>query len=203
MRLYITRHGETKWNLEGRMQGSGNSDLTEKGIADAIKLGEYLNDVEFNRIYSSPLGRAVETSKCIKNNRDIEIIYLDELKEMSFGVWEGMDKDLVIENYPEQYNNFWYNTEAYEPVENGESFDELFNRIQNSLDYICKNEKEGNVLVVAHAVVIKAILSIIKNNSLDKFWNPPFLHGTALTIIEVEDNKFDIIKEADMSHINS
>ena len=57
MKIYITRHGETKWNIQGRMQGWKNSDLTEKGIENAKKLGKSLKEINFDCIYSSPSGR--------------------------------------------------------------------------------------------------------------------------------------------------
>ena len=82
MKLYITRHGETEWNKISKMQGWQNSALTEKGIENAIKLSERLNDIDFAHIYSSPLGRALDTAKYIRGNRSIEIITCEELKEI-------------------------------------------------------------------------------------------------------------------------
>ncbi|MBS5823829.1 MAG: histidine phosphatase family protein, partial [Clostridium argentinense] len=89
MRLYITRHGQTKWNTEKRMQGFKNSDLTEKGINNAKKLGKALENIEFSRVYSSPLGRTMDTSKYILGDRNIEIVTADYLKEINLGTWGG------------------------------------------------------------------------------------------------------------------
>jgi len=55
MKIYLTRHGETEWNLEGRLQGSLDAKLTQKGIEEATMLGESLKGVEFDMIFSSPL----------------------------------------------------------------------------------------------------------------------------------------------------
>ena len=78
-------------NKESKMQGWKNSDLTEKGVENAKKLGESLKNVEFDYIYCSPLGRAVDTAKYIRGNKDTEITIIESLKEMGFGVCEGME----------------------------------------------------------------------------------------------------------------
>jgi probable phosphoglycerate mutase len=201
LKIYITRHGETKWNKEGRMQGWKDSNLTEKGIQNAKKLGESLKHIDFDCIYCSPLGRAVDTAKYIIGNKDIKIVIEDSLKEMGFGEWEGMEHKKVKELYTEQQFNLWNNPHLYKPV-GGENFDELINRVKKVLNGIIDNTTCENVLIVSHAVTIKAIYSIIKEYSLKEFWNPPFMYDTCLTILEVENKKIQIILEADVSHLN-
>ncbi len=201
MKIYITRHGETEWNRESRMQGWKNSNLTEKGINNAKKLGVSLKDIDFNYIYCSPLGRAVDTANYIRGNKDTEIIKIESLKEMGFGIWEGMEQEKVKELYPLQQFNFWNKPYLYQSVE-GESFDQLINRVKKVLYDITSNTTGENILIVSHTLVIKAIYSIIKNYSLEEFWNKPFMYDTCLTVLEVEDKKIEIILEADISHLN-
>ena len=201
MKIYITRHGETEWNKELKMQGWKDADLTEKGIDNAKKLGESLKDIDFDYIYCSPLGRAINTAKYIRGNKNTEIIKIDSLKEMGFGIWEGMEHEKVKELYPSQQFNFWNKPHLYEPVD-GESFKELIERVKKVLYDITNNTAGENILIVTHTAVIKAIYSIIKNYSLEDFWNKPFMHDTCLTVIEVQDKKIKIILEADVSHLN-
>lgn len=200
MKIYITRHGETQWNKEGKMQGWQNSDLSDKGIEDAKKLGNRLKDVDFDCIYSSPLGRAVDTAKLIIGEKDTEIILVDSLKEIGFGKWEGMDKDEIIGLYPTEQYNFWNKPHLYNPIE-GESFDELFHRVENVLNHIINNQDVDNILIVSHAVFIKTMIAIIKNRPLERLWDPPFIDGTSLTVLEVVDSKISLILEADTSHL--
>lgn len=201
MKIYITRHGETEWNKELRMQGWKDSNLTEKGIDNAKKLGVSLKDIDFDYIYCSPLGRAVDTANYIRGNKDTEIIKIESLKEMGFGIWEGMENEKVKELYPLQQFNFWNKPYLYQPVE-GEGFDQLINRVKKVLNDITSNATGENILIVSHTLVIKAIYSIIKNYSLEDFWNKPFMYDTCLTVLEVEDKKIEIILEADISHLN-
>lgn len=201
MKVYMTRHGQTLWNKEGKMQGWKNSDLSEKGIDNAIKLGKSLNHIDFDCIYSSPLGRALDTAKYIRGNKDTQIIINESLKEMGFGQWEGMNHIDVEELYPQEHYNFWNKPHLYKPVE-GETFEELLSRVRKVLDEIINNSLANTVLIVAHAVVIKGIYAIVKNYSLEDFWKPPFMHDTSLSIIEVKDDGVEFILEADLSHLS-
>ncbi len=200
MKIYLTRHGETEWNLEGRLQGSLDAKLTHKGIEEATMLGKRLKDVEFDMIFSSPLSRALDTATIIKGDKDIEIIANDNLKEMSFGDWEGMLHKEIKESHDERYNNFWMNPHLYEPL-NGESYDEFTDRIHQVINEILEHKDKKNVLVVAHAGVVKAFYKILKNLSINEFWKEPFVHNTCLTIIDIDEDKIDFEIECDTSHI--
>ncbi|WBW94681.1 histidine phosphatase family protein [Oceanirhabdus sp. W0125-5] len=200
MRIYLTRHGETEWNLEGRLQGSLNANLTQKGIEEARMLSERLDDVDFDLILSSPLSRALDTANIIKGEKDVSIIPNQNLKEIYFGQWEGMLHKEINESHYERYNNFWTNPHLYEPLD-GEAYDEFIGRIQKVIDQILDLRDKKNVLVVAHAGVVKAFYKIFKNLSLKDFWSEPLVHNTALTIINIDQDKIEFEIECDTSHI--
>ena len=104
MELYLIRHGQTDWNKEGRLQGSVDIELNENGRAMAKAAGIRLNEVFFDKIYSSPLKRAYETAELIRNNRNLEIIVDESLREISFGAMEGTTyDDLSKEDSPCKY----------------------------------------------------------------------------------------------------
>ena len=174
--------------------------MTNDGIKNAIKLGERLKDVEFTHIYSSPLQRAMETANYIKGNRDIEIQTLEALKEMGFGLWEGLENEELIELYKEEHYNYWNRPELYKP-NGGETFDEFFKRIKSSLNYIFENSKEGNILIVSHGVAIKTIFAIINETKLEDFWLDTYVEGTSLSILEVKDEKLEFKLKGDTSHL--
>lgn len=200
MKLYVTRHGETEWNKAGKMQGWKNSNLTEKGTANAKTLGNSLKQIDFDYIYCSPLERALETAKHIRGEKDTEIIICNDLKEMGFGLWEGLCHDEIEEMYPEEHFNFWNKPHLYQAIE-GEDFEDLIDRVNNALNEIVREAKGENILIVAHAAVIKAIFTIIKKQSLEDFWKPPYMHDTCLSIIEVGKNEHSFVLEADISHL--
>jgi probable phosphoglycerate mutase len=199
MKIYITRHGNTEWNKIGKMQGWKNSPLSDEGIKNAKNLGERLKEIDFDIAYCSTLDRTFETLNYIKGDRNFPIERKEEIKEMGFGIWEGMFHEHIEEIYPTQRNYFWHQPHLYKPV-NGETFESIFERTKTFLEEITNSNYE-NILVVTHAVTLKTIMSIIKNTPLENLWSPPYIKDTSLTLVEYTDNQFNVIMEADVSHI--
>ena len=203
MKIYLTRHGETEWNVEKRKHGHKNANLTKKGIEDAKKLSKRLEDVSFDCIYSSPAPRAIDTAKYIRGNKDTEIITTEYLREINFGKWEGMLEVDAEKLNPEQFYNIWNRPKIYEPTEGGEKFEDVINRVKHWFyDMISNSNKEENILIVTHGVVTRAIFALLKDTKVEDFWNGPEILNTSLTVLEAKDNKISILLEADASHLD-
>ena len=200
MKIFITRHGETIWNTEGKMQGHLNSDLTEKGVEHTKKLNTYLKDINFDKVFCSPLGRAIQTADILTKEKDVEFEIIDNLAEMNFGCWEGMTHSKVKEIYTDKHYNFWNKPQLYTPID-GESFEELIHRAQILLNDII-NKNYENILIVSHAIMVKALYYVMKNYTIEEFWNPPFIEGTSLTIVEYKNGEYKFIKEASTEHLD-
>ncbi len=201
MRLFITRHGTTEWNIQKRLQGWMDSSLTQEGINRAKSLGDRLKDIKFDYIYSSPQNRALYTAELIRGNKKVEIRTHDALMEFGFGVWEGMELSQIENEYPNEYYTFLNNPKDYVPI-NGESLQDLFKRINKFLEEIVNLEAE-NILIVTHGVTIKAILAIIKGMTIDEFSKLQVYTGTALNICKVENGNIELYIEGDISHIDT
>ncbi|KAA0543121.1 histidine phosphatase family protein [Bacillus sp. BGMRC 2118] len=197
--LYITRHGETVWNTQKRMQGWLDSDLTEKGIQNAKSLGDRLKDISFEAAYISPSGRTRATSNLILGDRNIPLIFDENLREMNLGSWEGETLQFIKESYPVEYDRFWNAPHLYTPI-GGEYFTDIRERATQVLNKIKTKHTDGNILIVTHSVMIKSLLSIIKDLSIENLWEPPFIHDTSLTIVESRESEYRIILEGDNSH---
>lgn len=206
LNIYLTRHGETQWNIENRLQGSKNSQLTDKGIEHAFMLGNRLRNIDFSAIYTSPLERALQTANYIKSDKDVPIYTIENLKEMNFGDWEGKTKDEIeaVDNYKNEYHNFWHIPHMYNhKPHNGEGLITFKRRVEEALSKVISSNSDGNILIVTHAVVIKAILSFTMDISTDKMWDPPFIHGTSLTIFKWDGEQFNFKMIGDISHFKN
>lgn len=201
MKIFITRHAQTIWNLDKRMQGCQDSPLTQKGIANAKKLGKSLENIDFDLIYCSPLKRAVDSANYIRGDKNTNIILDENFKEMNYGKWEGMTVNEINEKYSLEYHNFINNPEKFTPL-GGESYDSVINRVKKGLFNIIKKHEGENILIVTHTAIIKAIILIAKENPLDRFWNPPYITDTSLTVLEIIDGKIKLALEVDDSHLN-
>ena len=140
--IYIIRHGQTNWNLEGRYAGRIDIPLNDKGIEQAKKIREELKNIKFDKVFSSPLERAYKTAQIICDN---EIIKDDRIIERSNGELEGKLKtEITTEidfNDPNERN---YNIES---IINFRKW------IKSFFEEITTDYKGKNILVVTHAGV--------------------------------------------------
>jgi len=202
LNLYLVRHGQTEWNVQKRMQGWKNSNLTELGKRNAIALGEKLKSVTFDAVYTSTSERAIETAELIMGNQNLLIESDENLREIFLGEWEGKTHEELKALYPEQYNNFWEHPANYKPF-NGETFEEFNNRVSLVLQNIVSNHKKGTVLVVSHSVFLKSLMMCVKGKEVKDLWTPPYVHDTSLTILELKDNTYRVVVEGDVTHLDA
>lgn len=198
-KLYITRHGQTEWNLEGRFQGQMDSKLTSLGEIQASWLGERLNGEEIDIIISSSSGRAMDTAKIIRGNRDIKIIPNDNLREINLGIWEGKLRTDIENNWADEQKNFWNFPHLYKPI-GGETYSQVLDRTSREIEKIISKHEEKNVLIVTHAVILKAIIAYIENKDLKGFWSGAFMNSTCLNIVEINKDCRNFILQGDISH---
>ena len=198
-RLYLTRHGETEWNLNRKVQGSLDSNLTQKGIMQATKLGKYFDDTNIDIIYSSSSNRAYNTAKLIKGDRNIEIITSDKLKEMNLGIWEGKTFEYIEKEYSTMFNTFWNKPHMVEDFP-GETFNECKERVVGAVLDIVNNNKDKDILIVAHALVLKIVMSYFENRALENLFDDHHMYSTCINEIEIIDNDYKIIRYNETPH---
>lgn len=180
-RIHLIRHGETEWNVEGKMQGHKDSPLTERGKLQAHQIKGRIKQIDV--AYSSPSVRAIETAQIILNGTTQPIKIIPELKEINLGVWEGKQKKEVEVEYPEEYETFWTQPSKFS-LDQAETFLELQDRAIKTILDIVRIEKGKTVLLVSHTATIKVILAYFEERSIDKIWDPPFVGNGSHSIIE-------------------
>ena len=89
--IYLTRHGQTEWNVQHRMQGHMDSALTSIGLQQAEWLSQGMRSVQLDAIYTSPSPRALRTAEIMRGERSTYLNLSDAFKEIGMGVWEGSD----------------------------------------------------------------------------------------------------------------
>lgn len=143
MEILITRHGQTEWNVLGKVQGRADIELNQKGILQAEETGKALENEKIDLIICSPLKRAIQTAQIINKNRNIPIIYDESVIERDFGEFEGINKqDFDFEGYWSYKQN-----EQYEKAENIKIF---FDRVYKFLNRVRSEYSDKRILIVAH-----------------------------------------------------
>jgi probable phosphoglycerate mutase len=174
--IYVVRHGETLLNLLNRSQGWADSPLTKKGIQQASDLGEKLKNqaITFDAAFSSDTGRARQTAQVIldhSGNRETPIQELFELREASFGLFEGADNDVMWEEGGKAVGEQGMSRKSpidqkikaltgiknLDTINYAEDFQDLQKRILALKDTLLHTEA-SNILVVTHSLYICCML---------------------------------------------
>ncbi len=157
MELYLVRHGETKWNVDYRIQGQINSDLTKRGLRQAHLTSERLEPVFFHYVYSSDLPRAFTTAKIITEPKKLKVITDVRLRERSFGIGEGLTHEELAQRAPEVWKYIKSGDINY-VIPNGESKMQVLDRTLEFFNELTKKHLSDRVLVVTHGGVINVLL---------------------------------------------
>lgn len=146
MNIFITRHGQTDWNLEHRVQGQTDIDLNETGRQQAEEVREKLLGEDLDLIICSPLKRARHTAEAINRGRNLPILYDRRIAERNFGELEGKRLEDC------DFRECWY-YERNVGHEGAEDIQTFFRRIYGFLDDIGRIYAGKNILLVAHGGV--------------------------------------------------
>ncbi len=168
MKLFLIRHGQTDWNIKGKIQGSCDIELNDTGIKQAYELSYKVlaNKYKFSKIYSSSQRRAVKTAEILSKVTNIEYILTEGLEEINLGEWEGLSWAEVKEKYPTEYDE-WFKNRRYIKPPKGESYQDMVERVLKAIHNII-NENCGDVAIVTHSAVIMCLQCCLSNTTFDE-----------------------------------
>lgn len=193
LNIYVVRHGETEFNKKGLIMGQIDSELTDKGVNQALVVGKILKEIKFDIIYSSNLNRALHTAKLIQSKLKypVKIKTSKKLLEVNYGFFSGKLKLKITKNF----NKYHKDINFVNP--GGESFNHMNKRILKFLKKINLkySHMNSNILIVTHAGCIRSIYSFFREESLQNNMNLKIKH-TSILKCELEKN----IKRAKFLH---
>ena len=147
--VLVLRHGESEWNAAGRWQGTEDPALTERGIRQAVAAGEALGT--FDAVWASTLQRASLTADIIAEQLGIGPVNLDErLVEVGYGPWQGLTRPEIEAGWP------GFLADLRRP-DGAEAYEEVVGRITAAFRDIAAASPGGEVLVVAHGGMLRAL----------------------------------------------
>jgi probable phosphoglycerate mutase len=164
--ILLIRHGETLWNQQGRMQGQHDSPLTPLGLQQARRLASRMKGVCFTALYSSDLGRAYQTARCIADETAHDIVSEPDLRERSFGIFEGLTNTEIQTRYPDHYEPFARRDPGY-AMPNGESATQFRDRCVGCLERLTGRHAGETIVVVTHGLVLDALYRTACRMTLD------------------------------------
>jgi 2,3-bisphosphoglycerate-dependent phosphoglycerate mutase len=198
--LIIVRHGQTQWNLKLIRQGHLDSPLTETGIAQAQALGERLMRETFTALYSSDLGRAVQTAQMIAAATGHEIITDPRLRERHLGIFQGLNGDELKEKYPEEYRLHRTMGPSY-VIPGGESMRQQVERNVAYFNEIAEKHLGETVVVVTHGGVLSGFFRHALSIPLEAPRRFEFTNAS-LNVFTYEAENWMLRTWGDVSHLS-
>ncbi len=158
--FYIFRHGQSSYNLEGKIQGhSNNSVLTDKGIDQAYATADYLKNKDIDVIISSPLRRAKQTGNIVSRVVKAPIQFDERFTEVNVGVAEGLHYTQAQERFGEIYQKWRSKDSADQDIrfENGETKRQVRQRVFSALEQYAQS-KYNNIAISGHGITLTETL---------------------------------------------
>ena len=159
LKIYLLRHGETDYNLNGIVQGGGvDSDLNTTGIRQSLAFHKRYEKVPFEGVACSGLKRTYQTiSPFFEAYPDV--VRIPELNEMDWGVMEGKKGTPEMHKEYKRLNNAWAEGKLDEAIEGGESPRQAWERLREGIEQVRNTYRSGNVLVCSHGRVLRIMLA--------------------------------------------
>lgn len=198
-RLVVVRHGETEWNLAGRIQGHADSPLTAAGRAQADAIGERLARERFDRLFSSDLGRAWQTALAIARRTGHEVAADARLRERHFGVGEGLTYAELDARYPHASSRVARIDPDY-VIPGGESRRQLLERVREAFESLARDCAGGRIAVVCHGGVLAALYRIVHGIPADEPRLIP-IPNASYNAIRFESGRWGVESWGDTAHL--
>ncbi len=204
-RFFLIRHGETDWNREFRYQGSSDIALNDDGLEQARRVAVRLAQIVPARVFASPLMRASRTAEIIvsHNRGDAKVELLPELREISFGSWEGLTIPEIRELDAETFDKWRLAPFSCVP-EGGERFDEIMARARGLAANLVEGGRPGEAtFIVAHGGVLRALIAAMLHfDGIDLLWRMRF-DNCSITVIDVWGTRPSLLLTNDTHHLRA
>ena len=194
--IYIIRHGETRANVSGFIQGWMNEPLNEAGVSLAEDTGRGMRGVHFDACFSSPLLRASQTARIVlreSGNESAPLTFDDRIKEIGFGTCEGRR---ITEGGlpPEEARLFFTDPFRFPGFPGGETVQTVCARTQAFLRELAARDDGKTYLVATHGCALRAMLNGLYDNPAD-YWHGHVPYNCVVSIVEAQGGRMRLIAD--------
>jgi phosphoserine phosphatase len=201
VRILLARHGETEFNVAGRWQGLGNSPLTERGLAQARELGRALAQEPIAAVYSSDLGRALQTAREVAAPHGLEVRAELRMREIDVGGWTGKNGDEIEAAYPGA-RQAWAKAPAGMRLPDGETLLEVQTRALGFFDEWMPAHADQTIVVISHGAIGQVILVNAMGGTVDDLWIKHRIDNCQISRLEwTAADGLTLIELADVRHL--
>ncbi len=201
-KIYLIRHGQTEYNLQNIVQGSGvDTDLNDRGRQQAEAFFERYKHVPFEKVYTSALKR---THQSVKRFLETGLPHeqLAGLNEISWGTKEGHKVTPSEDEYYHYMLKQWQLGDTALKIEGGESPEDVVKRMQPAIDHIMSRTDEKTILICMHGRAIRILMCMLLNyplKSMDMFEH----ENLCLYLLNYTGSMFSVERYNDRDHLLS
>lgn len=195
--MILIRHGRTAWNAQKRYMGSTDIALDDEGLRQARALKARMRSERVDSVYSSDSKRAYDFASIVFEAHGIE--KMAGLREMNFGIIEGMTYEEISRKHPDAYSE-WMRDIHSAAIPDGESLEELKRRVLDAFGLIVRRSRDATVAIVTHAGPIRIIINELTGSH--DFWQVMPDSGS-VTIVEMSQATARVIILNDTSHLEA
>lgn len=201
-KIYLVRHTQTVGNIEKRLSGRTDFELTLDGKKYVEKLTNRLKNIKFDKAYSSISGRAVKTIEPICKLQGLEIEKIDKLCEMDFGIYDGLKWEEVNKINP-KIKQTQDEINEIAGIPDQESTEEVANRMFSFIKTVSIQNAGKVILMSSHGVAIEAFIRKVNHEKFSENKEANSQKNTAINIIEydIEKDNFEVTLLNDFSHL--
>ena len=200
MLIYVVRHGETRSNVEGFLQGQTNDPINENGKALAVVTGQGMKGIRFDACISSPLVRARETADIIlreSGNEDVPVEIDNRILEINMGDWERLkfrpgERDPRIDEH--ELKLFFTDTFNFSGCPGGETIQQVCDRTQEFLKELIARDDDKTYLVTTHGFALRGMLNFLYDDPSD-YWHGHVPYNCAVNIVDAEKGSIRLIED--------
>ena len=189
MKIWIARHGQTRYNKQHLMQGRTDEPLNETGIQQAKTAREKIGDIKFDAVYASPLSRAITTGSIVGNVDPSEIIIDERLIEADFGRYEL--KNYYLLGLPMML--YWYLPELFPAPETVETIASMIERSHSFLKEL-ERKSYDNVLIACHGGIMRPLSGYLMDKQNGIYWRPK-PKNCEIRVFESVDGKHKLLQD--------
>ena len=200
LHLMLVRHGETEWNVQRRYQGQMDVPLSGLGRQQAELVAERLSAGKIDAVYASDLSRTWQTARIIAEKCNLEISPEPRLRELRFGVFEGLTFDEAEAKYPDMISA-WLKDFNNTP-DGAETIDAFNARIISLLDDLKRKHNEQSVLLVGHGGSLSEILRAVLGLSREKRWYLE-MENASLSEVSISEEYVSLKRVNDTCHLGN
>ena len=198
--VILVRHGQSEGNLLGEFHGQYNSDLTEKGHAQAECTAAFLDAYSIDKIYSSDIRRAYSTALHTAKHKNLNVIMTEGMREIKAGKWEQMKFTDIAAEYPELYDT-WYNNISKCKLPDGETVEQLYHRVVKTFEEIVAENDGKTVMIATHATPIRSLFCYFAGGKIAEMQNIKWVPNSSVTVVECDGGKYNIVLKGEHEHL--